>query len=134
MSFTNDYWEPAADRDIYLDRLDVRDAAGRVVASRELEEIEPSGDCDGAYDDHFGLYCGGAGSGTSRSDIAATGRYKFEIVAWARHAGEGLPGLSVLVEGRGRLRSRGRCNSKTSSSKLYDEFARSFRSLLTLRT
>ena len=97
LSFTNDYWEPAADRDIYLDRLDVRDAAGRVVASRELEEIEPSGDCDGAYDDHFGLYCGGAAVDVP-IDIAATGRYKFEIVAWARHAGEGLPGLSVLVE------------------------------------
>ena len=97
LGFTNDYWEPTADRDIYLDRLDVRDAAGRVVASRELEEIEPSGDCDGANHDHFALYCGGAAVEVP-IDIPAAGRHEFEIVVWARHAGEGLPGLSVLVE------------------------------------
>ena len=97
LGFTNDYWEPTADRDIYLDRLDVRDAAGRVVASRELEEIEPSGNCDGAYDDHFALYCGGAAVDVP-IDIPAAGRYEIEIVAWARHAGEGFSGLSVLVQ------------------------------------
>ena len=56
LTFTND----DRGRNIYLDRLDVRNAAGRLVDSLELEELGPSGDCNHAGGDHFGLYCTGS--------------------------------------------------------------------------
>ena len=92
LAFTN-----GASRAIHLDRLEVRDSVGRVVASRKLEEIEPSGDCDGVKDHHFVLWCGGAAVEVPL-DIPAAGSYSIEVVAWAVHAGEGLPMLSVIVE------------------------------------
>ena len=110
LAFTNDYWEPNADRDIFIDRVDVRNSAGEVVVSREVEEIEPSGDCDGTDDDQFGLYCGGRAVEVP-IDIPISGSYTIEVVAWANHAGEGLPVLGVLIEdadgsGAGAIRDK----------------------------
>ena len=99
LGFANDHWEaPNVDRNIFLDRLDVRNAAGRIVASRELEELPSPEDCRGSKDDTFVLWCSSSGTVDVPLDIPASGNYEFEIVAWANHAGEGLPVLSVLVE------------------------------------
>ena len=46
LAYHNDYADSNADRNVYLDRLEVRNAAGRIVASRELEELGPSGHCN----------------------------------------------------------------------------------------
>ena len=80
------------------------------MVSREVEEIEPSGDCDGADDDQFALYCGGTAVEVL-IDIPVSGSYTIEVVAWANHAGEGLPGLGVLIEdadgsGAGAIRDK----------------------------
>ena len=97
LTFTNDYFEPPdADRNIYLDRLDVRNAAGRLVDSLELEEFGPSGGCNDAGGDHFGLYC--AGSVAVPIDVPAAGIHDIEIVAWADQAGDERPNLGVAVE------------------------------------
>ena len=97
LAFTNDYWEPTADRDIFIDRLDVHDAAGGAVDSVELEAIEPSGDCDGRNDNRFALYCGGKVVEVPVT-IPTTGTYELKVHAWANHAGDGLPRLGVIVE------------------------------------
>ena len=98
LTYTNDYWDQSTDthRDVYVDRLDVRNAAGRVVDSRELEELGPSGNCNKPQNNHYALWC--QGSLDVPIDVPAAGRYTIEIVAWANHAGDELPRLSVAVE------------------------------------
>ena len=95
--FLNDWWggSSATDRNVHLDRLDLRDASGRVVASRELETVEPKGDCKGPNGDNFALWC-------NRSldvavEVPRAGNYRIEIVAWADQAGDELARLEVAV-------------------------------------
>ena len=97
LSYTNDWsgGSSATDRNVYLDRLDLRDATGRIVVSRELETVEPDGDCKGPAGDSFGLYC-------NRSldvpiEVPVAGQYRIEVVAWARQAGDELARLEVDV-------------------------------------
>ena len=60
LTYVNDFWdEHQGDRNIHLDRLTVRNARGGVVASRELERLPPSGDCNQPNGDHYALNCGG---------------------------------------------------------------------------
>ena len=93
---TNDYNEPNAHRNIFLDRLVVRNATGRIIAHRELENLGPSGDCNRPNGDNFALWC--SGWIDVPIDIPAAGSYEIEIVAWAEHAGDELPKLSIVVE------------------------------------
>ena len=96
LSFTNDWWggSSATDRNVRLDRLDLRDASGRVVASRELETVEPQSDCQKAGD-HFRLYCNS--SVDVAVEVPTAGRYTIEVVAWADQAGDELARLEVAV-------------------------------------
>ena len=97
MSFLNDYWdEVGGDRNVRLDRLVVRDAAGRVVTRYELEELEPVTDCNYPLDDHFAFHCGG--SVNVPVEIATAGNHTIEIAAWADQGGDELPRLSIVVE------------------------------------
>ena len=97
MAYTNDYWGGEnADRNVYLDRLVLRNAAGRVVASRELERLGPSGDCNGASGEDYALRCGG--SVEAALEVPAARSYRIEVVAWAEQAGDELPRLTVTVE------------------------------------
>ena len=97
VSFTNDYWdEDRGDRNVRLDRLDVRNAAGRVVTRYELERLAPATDCNRPVNDHFALYC--AGSVDIPIEIAAGGNYAIEVIAWADQAGDELPRLRIAVE------------------------------------
>ena len=97
LTFSND-WDGGSrdtDRNIFLDRLDVRDAQGQVVASYELETVEPRGNCKGPRGGDFALWC-------NRSlevpiNVLAAGRYTIEIVVWADQAGDELPRLDVIV-------------------------------------
>ena len=58
LTYVNDYWEPPNnDRNVRLDRLVVRDAAGRTVVRRELETLAPVTECNHPLDDHFALHC-----------------------------------------------------------------------------
>ena len=97
LAFTNDYWDESTriSRDVHLDRLDVRNSAGRVVSSRELEHL-PSGHCKDPNGDNFALWC--EATAEVPIEIPATGSYSIEVVAWARHGGDELPRLSVVVE------------------------------------
>ena len=97
LSFTNDYWggNNNLDRNVHLDRLDLRNEAGRVVASYELEDAAPEADCMGPNGDNYGLWC-------NRSldvliDVPAPGRYTVEVVVWADQAGEELARLDIAV-------------------------------------
>ena len=98
LAFTNDYWGgETADRNVHLDRLNVRNSAGRIVVSRELEELPSPEDCRSSNGDNFALWCNG--SVEVPIEIPAAGSYSIEIVAWADQAGDELPRLSVVVEG-----------------------------------
>ena len=98
LAFTNDYWDESAGagRHVHLDRLDVRDSAGRIVANHELEELPSPEDCRSSNGDNFALWC--RASAEVPIEIPTTGSYLIEIVAWADHAGDELPRLSVVVE------------------------------------
>ena len=95
-TYTNDQTFSNADRKIRLDRLDVRNAAGQVIVSRELEELGPAGNCNRANGDFFGLYCNG--SVDVPINVPAADDYTIEVLAWAGQAGDELPRLSVIVE------------------------------------
>ena len=85
VAFTNDLGGPSGH--VHLDRLRVIDSRGAVVASRELETIEPPaapwGSCGAKRNDHFELwdsshYC------RLYIDIKvpSSGRHSVEVVAW----------------------------------------------------
>ena len=97
LSYTNDYWGgESADRNVYLDRLVVRSAAGQIVARHELERLAPSGDCNQPSGDVYALWC--SGSVELSIDIPAPGSYAIEIIASAEQAGDEYPRLDVTVE------------------------------------
>ena len=98
VTFTNDYWDESTrtGRHVHLDRLDVRDSAGRVVASRELEELPSPEDCRSRNGDNFALWC--EASVEIPFEIPTADSYTIEVVAWADHAGDELPRLNLLVE------------------------------------
>ena len=97
LAYANDFWEPPNnDRNVRLDRLVVRDAAGRTVVRRELETLAPVTDCNRPAGDHFALHCRGSVEVPIR--IPAAGDYQLEVVAWADQAGDELPRLSAVVE------------------------------------
>ena len=83
LAFVNNETGEEADRNLRLDRLEVRDAHGGLVVSRELEEVSGHAGCEwnGARDDHFAFYCEGALD--VPVSIPADGRYSLEVVAWA---------------------------------------------------
>ena len=96
ISFINDWAAGrAVDRNVFLDRLDLRDTSGRLVVSYELEAVEPEGDCKGPRGDSFGLFC-------NRSlhvpiEVPTAGHYTIEVVAWADQAGDELARMDVAV-------------------------------------
>ena len=97
-AFTHDHYErPNVDRDIFLVRLDVRNSAGELVVRRNLNEIEPTGEGVGTNPEGFVLWVGGAAMELPLT-IPSPDTYELEVVAWANHAGEGLPMLNVVVE------------------------------------
>ena len=96
LAFTNDHGDEDGDRNIHVDRLDVRDSKGRVIDSHELEDVEATGGCNGGYgDSHFSFYCSGSVEITVNAPAAED--YDIEVVAWADQYGNELPNLSVAV-------------------------------------
>ena len=96
LTYDNDWWggSRATDRNVRLDRLDLRDATGQVVASREFETVEPQDDCQ-ETGSHFLFYCNGSLDLTI--EVPTAGRYTIEVVAWADQAGDELARLEVAV-------------------------------------
>ena len=119
LSFLNDYWggSSTTDRNVRLDRLDLRNAAGSTVASYELETVEPEGDCKGPAGDHFGLWCNQSLDVLINAQTA--GRHRIEVVAWADQAGDELPRLNVSVTSDAE-RSSGAQTIRSKLVELYD--------------
>ena len=96
LKFPNDFYESGRDRNLFLDRLDVRNAAGDIVQSVELETLAAQDDCNGPQEDHYALYCNGWAQASLAVETA--GDYTLEIIAWADLHGSEAPRLDVVVE------------------------------------
>ena len=120
LTYPNDYWDEATDthRDVYVDRLVLRDEAGEIVATQELEELEPSGDCNRPNGDHYALWCGG--SVKVPIDVPSEGTYTVEVVAWATQAGDELARLTIAVESEVEG-TRGENAIRSKLVELYDK-------------
>ena len=119
LAFTNnEAGEDPVDRNLRLDRLEVRDAQGGAVASRELEELSSAAGCEwnGAEDDHFAFYCNGTLD--VPVTIPADGQYTFEVVAWADQNPKELAKLELGV-GTDSNRSAGGQAIRAKLSELY---------------
>ena len=97
IAFINDYSddEAGADRNVWLDRLDLLDEQGLVVDSQELEELE-GGTCSGPTEDHFKLAC--SDTLIVPISVPADGRYEIRILAWAEQAGDELARIEVTAD------------------------------------
>ena len=97
LSFINSWYDHSADkrRQARLDRLDVRDAAGRIVASYELESLEQTNDCNRPVGDHFALHC--SGSLDVPIEVEVAGNYTLDVVARADQVGDEPARLQVAV-------------------------------------
>ncbi len=95
LAFVNDHSDEEGDRNLYLDRLDIRNAAGEVVDSHELEAAEPTDDCNSPSNAAFTFWCSGWIDVTAR--VAAAGSHDIEIVAWADQYGGEPARLGVGV-------------------------------------
>ena len=113
ISFPNDFSqeEPEEDRNVRLDRLDVRNASGGLVHTIELENLEAISDCNHPVSDHFALHC--SGSLNVPFDVTVDGDYVIEVVAWADQGGDDLPILEIALNsdtessvGANRIRSK----------------------------
>ncbi len=101
LSYVNDHWEEdLPDYNLRLDQLELRNAAGRVVATRELEDLDEvpcsSKGWNGGRRNHHVLWCDGMLE--VPLTVPADGRYSVDVVAWAEHADERLADLQILVE------------------------------------
>ena len=99
IAFLNDYWhETKGDRNVLMDRLTVRQGS-TVVYHYEMENLDHHPRCHHMEQDAFHL--SGSGPGCTLAvpvDIPSDGTYQIDIAAWATHAGDELPKLSVAVE------------------------------------
>ena len=106
LAFLNGRWdnERRQGRHLWVDRLDVFDAAGNLAATVELEELanyteSHSGDCGHFTEDAYQFHgCEGAILRFPLM-IAADGEYRMELVLWGERLGDELPRLSVSIDG-----------------------------------
>ena len=119
LSYTNDFADEVAggDRNVALDRLDLRGSDGAIVVSQELEDLPSLGDCNHSASEHYALNC--TGSLDVPVHIPATGDYDIEVVVWADQAGGELAELEVVVGSDGE-RSTGSRNIKAKLVELYE--------------
>ena len=120
MTFLNDWYqpEPRVDRNIRLDRLAIRNAAGGLIHSVELENLEATSDCNRPVGDHFALHC--TGSVNVVINVPADGEYTIDVVAWADQGGDDLPMLEIALHSdtEGSL---GAARIKSKLVELYDK-------------
>ena len=118
--FLNDFYggTPPEDRNLYLDRLDIRGSDGELAYTLELEELEASSDCNQPLSDTFALFC----SGAVRVPFVVTvdGHYAIEVRAWAEQAGGELARLHVAVESDSE-RSAGANRIRAKLVELYEK-------------
>ena len=95
LRFLNDLHQPPGDRNLFVDRLDVRDSNGGIVQSVELETLAAQGDCNRPDGDHYAFFC--EGRVEVPITIDAAGSYALEIVAWGDLHGDELPLLKVVM-------------------------------------
>ena len=118
VTYTNHFWDEAAQEGgaVYLDRLDVVDADGSVVDSKEFEDLPAPvahwGDCgraasgSGGSHDHFRLWGGYIECAFYIDvEVPATGGYEVAVVLWSDgpderyHSDSGFADLSVTANG-----------------------------------
>ena len=98
LTFTNFIFDEETElyRKVRVDRLDVRNAGGEVVFSKELEELDPVGEHNAPWGDFYWLHV--AGSLDVPIVVPVDGNYDVDVIAWADQAGDEPARLEVLVE------------------------------------
>ena len=117
--YMNHFWDEAAHEGgrVYLDRLDVVDDDGQVVASREFESLpapvahwgncgEPASSSGSGRHDHFDLWSGYIECAFYIDiEVSVTGGYTVEVVTWSNGRDEryrnDVPFAELLVEANG---------------------------------
>ena len=95
LAFVNDDGGEDGDRNLYLDRLDIRNGEGEVVESFELENAEPTDACNGGGGERFSFFCSGWVEVTV--SVSMGGTHDVEVVAWADQYGGEKAKLSIGV-------------------------------------
>ena len=120
LAFLNGRWdrERRQGRHLWVDRLDLLDPSGSLVATVEMEDLADyteshSGDCGHFTEDAYQFHgCEGAILRFPLM-VPADGEYRMELVLWGERLGDQLPRLSVSIDGdaigaRAAARIRGR--------------------------
>ena len=103
MEFLNPYWdhEIRVNRTLILDAVVVRNHAGSVVVSVELEDLESEGDCTGTWEEEstgrdvgYLLFCGRVDVPVS---IPADGEYRIDVVAHHGPSGDKAARMAISV-------------------------------------
>ena len=105
LAFLNGHWdgERRQGRHLWVDRLDLFDAAGNLAGTVEIEELADYaeghlGDCGHFTEDGYQFHgCEGAIL-RFPLEIAADGDYRMEIVLWGEQLDDELPRLSVSLD------------------------------------
>ena len=97
LKFPNDFTNAngEGDRNVRLDRLDLRDGNGEVLQTIELETLAAQ-ECNKPDGDHYALFC--AGWVQTTIDIAQDGDYSIDVLAWADQHGDEAARLQIVVE------------------------------------
>ena len=96
LKFPNDdFTNTNGDRNVRLDRLDLRDGNGEVLQTIELETLAAQ-ECNKPVGDHYALLC--AGWVQTTIDIAQDGDYSIDVLAWADQHGDEAARLQIVVE------------------------------------
>ena len=106
LAFLNGTWDAKQrkGRHAWVDRIALKDSAGALVASVELEELSSyttshNGNCGHFTDSGYQFHgCEGALLHFPLA-IAADGDYRLEVVTWGERFGDQLPRLAVSVDG-----------------------------------
>ena len=101
LTFENAFYSDLqqADRNVRLDRVVMRSMDDTsVVTSYEVED-HAGNECGAPDGDHYFLWGGGSDCALEiELQVAATGTYAIDVVAWADQAGDELPRLRVTLE------------------------------------
>ncbi len=119
VAFTNDLDdETIGDRNLYLDRLEIRDSGGAIVNTIEFERFQDRACGRSEDEDSFMMWSNCSLRLTE--EIAFPGTYSVNVVAWQDAAGDAPANMRVLIEGKG-MNSQGAAAIRSKLAELHQK-------------